>query len=538
MNNTDELVAALETRLDFIGLDKPALDRLGQAQGYVDKHLPLAMELFYRKLATVPEVSRFFSGESQMKRAEGSQVNHWKKIAAGQFDAQYVEAAQRIGLRHAKIGLEPRWYIGGYGMIVETLLRGVVHDFAADHMVREQKGLFARGTDPAKTLANADVLGGMLAAIVKAVLVDIDHAVTVYFDKMTSDAAASAQANADKIMHAVTATGDVLQKLSAGDLRDRIDVDLDPAMQKLKDDTNNVAERLTDIVRQLRGTSGSLKIATGEILAGANDLAERTSKQATVVAETSSAMEQLASTVSDNAKRADSANVQARAVAQTAEDTGSVMTSANAAMERISTSSGKISNIIGMIDDIAFQTNLLALNASVEAARAGEAGKGFAVVAIEVRRLAQSAAEASAEVKALIEQSGIEVAGGSKLVSEAAHKLGAMLTGIRENSELIEGIARATQEQSATIGQVFAAVRQIDEMTQHNAALVEETNAAIEQTENQARELDGIVDVFLVGGGAEPARAPGREPQPRAAAPARVRLSHGNAAISQDWAEF
>ena len=174
------------------------------------------------------------------------------------------------------------------------------------------------------------------------------------------------------------------------------------------------------------------------------------------------------------------------------------MGEATEAMERISSSSSKISNIIGLIDDIAFQTNLLALNASVEAARAGDAGKGFAVVAVEVRRLAQSAASASAEVKTLIEQSGAEVAGGSKLVADAAGKLNAMLDGARKNNDLLEGIARESREQASAIEEVNVAVRQMDEMTQHNAALVEETNAAIEQTEAQANELDKVVAVFLV----------------------------------------
>jgi len=176
------------------------------------------------------------------------------------------------------------------------------------------------------------------------------------------------------------------------------------------------------------------------------------------------------------------------------------MNKATEAMERITASSGKISNIIGLIDDIAFQTNLLALNASVEAARAGEAGKGFAVVAVEVRRLAQSAAQASREVKGLIEQSGNEVNSGSRLVAEAAQKLVAMLEAAKESSGLIEGIASASRDQASSISEVTSAVRQLDEMTQHNAALVEETNAAIEQTEAQANELDRIVDVFTLDG--------------------------------------
>jgi methyl-accepting chemotaxis protein len=168
-------------------------------------------------------------------------------------------------------------------------------------------------------------------------------------------------------------------------------------------------------------------------------------------------------------------------------------------MERITQSSGKISNIIGLIDDIAFQTNLLALNASVDAARAGDAGKGFAVVAVEVRRLAQSAASASADVKVLIEQSAQEVAGGSKLVSDAAGKLVQMLSAVRDNHEALDAIARASREQASSIEEVTVAVRTMDEMTQHNAALVEETNAAIEQTEAQAVELDRVVDVFKLG---------------------------------------
>jgi methyl-accepting chemotaxis protein len=345
----------------------------------------------------------------------------------------------------------------------------------------------------------------------------------------------------DTVDRGIGATGEVLGALAQADLTRRVAGDFGGTLGRLKDDTNLVADKLSDVVTRLRGTSRSLKTATGEILAGANDLSERTTKQAATIEETSAAMEQLAVTVLENAKRAQEASKIAGVVTETAETGGNVMRDANAAMDRITTSSGKISNIIGVIDDIAFQTNLLALNASVEAARAGDAGKGFAVVAVEVRRLAQSAAQASSEVKGLIEQSGTEVTAGSKLVAEAASRLEAMLAAARQSSTLMDGIARESREQASGIEEVAVAVRQMDEMTQHNAALVEQTNAAIEQTEAQAVELDHIVDIFTLVEAEKPAV---RAPRPRPTGPvklkeaARAYLSRGNTALDPVWEEF
>jgi methyl-accepting chemotaxis protein len=337
-------------------------------------------------------------------------------------------------------------------------------------------------------------------------------------------------------------TGTVLAALAQMDLTKRMHGSYGGAFARLKDNTNTVADKLTEVVTDLQSTSRALKTATSEILSGANDLSERTTKQAATIEETSAAMEQLAGTVKQNADRARNANGKAQMVSQTAADGGEVMQRATEAMERISTSSAKISNIIGLIDDIAFQTNLLALNASVEAARAGDAGKGFAVVAVEVRRLAQSAASASADVKLLIEQSGNEVRDGSKLVQEASSKLAIMQAAAKENSRLIEDIARDSNEQAAGIEEVSIAVRQMDEITQHNAALVEETNAAIEQTEAQASALDNIVAVFRTTQGSARAENPKPpRPAPQPASPqraARTYLSQGNAAIDQGWDEF
>ncbi len=329
-----------------------------------------------------------------------------------------------------------------------------------------------------------------------------------------------------------------LARMAQGDLGGRIDAVFTGQYEALRGAFNESLGQLQAIVSGLRKASRGVRTATAEILSGANDLSSRTTRQAATIEETSASVEQLSSTVSANASRAASATEKARQVARSAADGGDVMGEATRAMSAIEASSAKISNIIGLIDDIAFQTNLLALNASVEAARAGDAGKGFAVVAVEVRRLAQSAASASADVKVLIEASAGEVRAGAHLVGQAAERLCDILAGAEESAGLIEAIARANQEQSGALAEVSVAVRQMDEMTQHNAALVEETNAAIEQTEAQASELDRIVAVFrtrIEEAEARPA-ASAAHAKPRKGV--RAYPSQGNAAVAADWSEF
>jgi methyl-accepting chemotaxis protein len=326
---------------------------------------------------------------------------------------------------------------------------------------------------------------------------DLSQRVPARFaDRELNQLAEDVNALLDTVQVGIGATAEVLAALAEADLGPRVEGEFEGAFARLRDDTNAVADKMAEIVGDLAVASRSLRTATGEILAGANDLSERTTRQAATIEETSAAMEQLARTVSDNARDADGASQQAEEAADTAGLSGDAMHQATEAMNRITASSSEIAKVIGMIDDIAFQTNLLALNASVEAARAGDAGKGFAVVAHEVRRLAQSAAESSAEVKSLIARSEQEVSVGAKLVQTAAQSLEKVLGTVRKNAVAMRGIASASRQQSGAINEITVAVRQLDEMTQHNAALVEETNAAIEQTETQAVALDTLISVF------------------------------------------
>jgi Methyl-accepting chemotaxis protein len=281
----------------------------------------------------------------------------------------------------------------------------------------------------------------------------------------------------------------MLESLAQGDLSRRIDKSYEGVFLRLKDDFNNTVDKLSEIVRRINEAAESIGTSSREIADGSLDLSERTEQQASSLEETAASMEELAATVRSNADNAQQVNVYANDARTAAERGGHVAGSAVEAMKRIEQSSQKISDIIGVIDEIAFQTNLLALNAAVEAARAGDAGRGFAVVAQEVRNLAQRSAQASKEIKTLILDSGAQVKDGVELVRSAGSTLTDIVAGITRVADLVSEIARATAEQASGLDEVNTAVAQMDEMTQKNAALVEESTAASRSLEEQAGHL-------------------------------------------------
>ena len=255
-------------------------------------------------------------------------------------------------------------------------------------------------------------------------------------------------------------------------------------------------DRLTLTVGEVRRGSDAVSTAAQQIAHGNDDLSQRTQEQASSLEETASSMEQMTSTVKQNAENASHANQLARGAREQAERGGEVAGRAIIAMSEINASSGKIADIVGLIQEIAFQTNLLALNAAVEAARAGEQGRGFAVVATEVRSLAQRSAGAAKEIKGLINDSAEKVRSGSELVNQSGKALAEIVDSVKKVTDIVAEIAAASQEQSAGIDQVNNAVMQMDEMTQQNAALVEEAAAAARAMQEQAGELTRQVGFF------------------------------------------
>jgi methyl-accepting chemotaxis protein len=302
------------------------------------------------------------------------------------------------------------------------------------------------------------------------------------------------------ISHALGYAMKVAKEIAAGKLGHGIQVKGTDELANLLDALRTMDQRLVEIVAEVRQGSDAVSTAAQQIARGNDDLSQRTQEQASSLEETASSMEEMTSTVKQNAENASHANQLARGAREQAERGGEVAAQAVTAMREINTSSRKISDIVSLIDEIAFQTNLLALNAAVEAARAGEQGRGFAVVATEVRNLAQRSAGAAKEIKLLINDSAEKVRTGSELVDQSGKALSDIVDSVKKVTDIVAEIAAASQEQSAGIDQVNNAVSQMDEMTQQNAALVEEASAAARAMHEQANELTNQVGFFQISG--------------------------------------
>ncbi len=304
------------------------------------------------------------------------------------------------------------------------------------------------------------------------------------------------QLNVESILES---TSVVMNAMAAGDLTKTIDGELEGQFALLQQAINGTVIKMADTVKEINEAARNISTGASEISVGNIDLSQRTEQQASSLEETASSMEELTSTVRQNSDNARQANQLAASSRELAEKGGSVIQDAINAMAAISTSSRKVTDIIGVIDEIAFQTNLLALNAAVEAARAGEQGRGFAVVASEVRNLAQRSASAAKEIKELINDSGEKVKEGSMLVDESGRTLEEIVASSKKVGDIISEIAAAGAEQSQGIEQVNKAVTQMDEMTQQNAALVEEAAAASESLDEQGKGLERLMSFFDVG---------------------------------------
>jgi methyl-accepting chemotaxis protein len=475
--------ADLAERLDFIGLGQEQRRSLAEIRPAIKEAIGGALDAFYRKVKGNPQTAKFFSNDGHIAQAKSRQATHWDGIASGKYDGAYVDSVSTIGRTHARLGLEPRWYIGGYALILDGIIRAVVS--------KEMTGFFQE--------KKAKVLSEHLTSVVKAALLDMDYSISVYLEALSDERkqVEAKQENAKVEQDAALAALEAaLTSLSGGDLTSELWQELAPNFAKLQQSYNSSVAELDAAMREISTSVEQVRSEAGGISSAAENMAKRTEQQASALEQTAAALEEITTISGQAAQRTREVQVIVRESASETVRSGKVVEEAIAAMGDIEQSSQKMTQIIGAIDEIAFQTNLLALNAGVEAARAGEQGKGFAVVAQEVRELAQRSAAAAKEIKELIDQSSTDVHRGVELVNKTGQALVGIGGRVKSIDEHISSIARSAQEQASGIEEINSAIRSMDQITQQNAALMEETNASTQSLVGISGRLASLLGRF------------------------------------------
>ena len=504
----------ISAKLRAFSLDGDDFSRFADIGRSIERYAPKILDRFYEQVRADPARAKFFPSQQIMDSARSRQFKHWMDLFSGTVDHAYLERAERIGQTHARIGLEPSFYIGAYA--------GILAELIENELGRSIGGALGK--------AKARRIG----TLVKMALLDMELATSAYL---------KAQDQSREIT--LTSLSRTLEDMSKGDLTAELD-GLPKEFEQIERDFAAMRDCICEALAGVSASSEQVHVGASEIRTASDDLSRRTESQAAALEESAAALDQLTAGVQTAAEGAGKVNRSVSEAESEAREGGKVVEDAVVAMDGIQKSSQEIGAFVNVIDSIAFQTNLLALNAGVEAARAGDAGKGFAVVATEVRALAQRSAEAAQSIKNLISDSEQQVERGVTLVGRTGEVFNRIAEKVSGITGLAAEISELSQQQAGQLGHVNSAISDMDRMTQQNAAMVEEATAAARNLASQAEELARLVKTFKLRNQQPaatfnaPARMAPRRPQaaqPRMAGSLALQ-PHPVHAPDNDWSEF
>ncbi|MBT0667983.1 globin-coupled sensor protein [Novosphingobium profundi] len=461
---------ALDAHLEFIEFTAAQRKTLVAAQPFLSKAIVPALDRFYARARKTPATAAMFRDNAHMEKARTAQIRHWMNLSNATFDAAYVEAVRRIGKVHATIGLEPRWYIGSYSLIIEELLRAVDAQSA-----------------PWKRLVGlAPNAGALRAVLVKAALLDMQLSISVYFEEAEAERAA-----------AIAALDTALSDLAQGNLTRDVD-GLPDSFESLARSFNRSLGNLRQTIATVIDTAGTIQTGTGEIASATEDLARRTESNAASLEEVTSTLQSIEALVRTTASGAqETLGLASGALSATLQGRDAAV-HAGEAMGQVQESARGIDTVIEGLDKIAFQTRVLAMNAAVEAGRAGEAGRGFAVVADLVSALAMRSEEEAHKARTGLSTTRSEIEQAASAVFAVSRELEALAHEVEKVHTLINTMARDNEAQASAISQINTAMGQMDETTHRNAAMVEQTSAAVHSLSSDATRLAAQAQTFRI----------------------------------------
>ena len=467
-------------QLDHFSLTGADLEALKTAGRIVIPMLDDVLDAFYGYATNQEEMATFFPTEDVLTHARTRQKEHWEMLLSGDFDAAYLRSAAVIGKVHFRIQLPFDFYLSGYARASTDI----------------QNKLLARLNRSWRPGAKRGA-GKLLGAMARAFALDTSLVIESYF-----------AAQREERERAMGYLNTAMARMAAKDLSQPIpspeESDYPARFDSIRTDFNELMLAMGGIIKTIKDATVDLDLTATEVNDSADSLARRTEAQAATLEQTALSVDEISTSVQASSSATADTDRMVSATRTNAANGHSVVLESVKCMRDISEASAKISDISGMIDEIAFQTNLLALNAGVEAARAGDAGRGFAVVASEVRSLAQRAADSAQQISSLIKDTNELVERGVELVDRAGSALGTIVSDVEHAASLSSEIATSAREQSAGLTEIAKGVSQLDSVTQENAAMVEQTAAAMGSMQRDTEAMSRLVNDFILMSAAPP----------------------------------